>query len=239
MYTSSSSVNLSPLLTQQKEKSWEQFSQQHSECYQALTPEQLEDFKLAISLSDFVLASALQAPDLVMSLFVNKDVYEKTVPLYAELLRVLLVDCETEEQLHRILRRFRLQQMVNIAIADLVLDIPLEQSLERLSLLADALIQSSLSWLTTFCQTKWGTPTSREGEVQPLLVYGMGKLGGYELNFSSDIDLIFVYPHSGETQGHRRSIENQQFFTRLAQKLITSLHQQTADGFVYLSLIHI
>ncbi len=233
MYSSSSSRNLSPLLTQQKEKSWEQFSQQHSECYQALTPEQLDDFKLAISLSDFVLASALQAPDLVMSLFVNKDVYEKTVPLYAELLSVLLVDCETEEQLHRILRRFRLQQMANIAIADLVLDIPLEQSLERLSLLADALIQSSLSWLTTFCQTKWGTPTSRTGEVQPLLVYGMGKLGGYELNFSSDIDLIFVYPHSGETQGHRRSIENQQFFTRLAQKLITSLHQHTADGFVY------
>jgi glutamate-ammonia-ligase adenylyltransferase len=61
----------------------------------------------------------------------------------------------------------------------------------------------------------------------------MGKLGGHELNFSSDIDLIFVYPHSGETQGNRRSIENQQFFTRLAQKLITSLHQHTADGFVY------
>ena len=225
--------NLSPLLTQQKEKSWEQFSQQHSDCYQVLMPEQLEDFTLAITLSDFVLASALQAPDLVMSLFVNKDVYQTMVPSYAELLSSLLADCQTEEQLHRVLRRFRLQQMVNIAVADLVLDIPLEQSLERLSLLADALIQSSLAWLTTFCQNKWGTPTSSTGEVQPLLVYGMGKLGGYELNFSSDIDLIFVYPQSGETQGHRRSIANQQFFTRLAQKLITSLHQHTADGFVY------
>ena len=233
MYSSSSSTNLPSLLSQQKEKSWEQFSQQHTECYQVLTPEQLEDFKLAITLSDFVLASAVQAPDLVMSLFVNKDVYQKIVPSYAELLSVLLADCQTEEQLHRVLRRFRLQQMVNIAVADLVLDIPLEQSLERLSLLADALIQSSLAWLTIFCQNKWGTPTSSTGEVQPLLVYGMGKLGGYELNFSSDIDLIFVYPHSGETQGHRRSIENQQFFTRLAQKLITSLHQHTADGFVY------
>ncbi|WP_114327503.1 bifunctional [glutamate--ammonia ligase]-adenylyl-L-tyrosine phosphorylase/[glutamate--ammonia-ligase] adenylyltransferase [Candidatus Colwellia aromaticivorans] len=233
MYSSSLSTNLSPLLTQQKQKSWQQFSQQHPEGYQKLTSEQLEQFTLAITLSDFILTSALQAPELVLNLFVNKDVYQKTVPPYATLLNDLLIACESEEQLHRLLRRFRLQQMVNIAVADLVLDISLEQSLERLSLLADALIQSSLTWLTTFCQNKWGTPTSTAGEIQPLLVYGMGKLGGYELNFSSDIDLIFVYPHSGETQGHRRSIENQQFFTRLAQKLITSLHQHTADGFVY------
>jgi len=227
------STKLSPLLVQQKQKSWQQFSQQHPEGYQALTPEQLEQFTLAITLSDFILTSALQAPDLVLNLFVNKDVYQKTVPPYAKLLNDLLINCESEGQLHRLLRRFRLQQMVNIAVADLVLDISLEQSLERLSLLADALIQGSLTWLTRFCKNKWGTPTSKDGEIQPLLVYGMGKLGGYELNFSSDIDLIFVYPHSGETQGHRRSIENQQFFTRLAQKLITSLHQHTADGFVY------
>lgn len=233
MSSPSLSTTLSPLLTEQKQKSWQQFSQQHPEGYQALSPEQLEEFRLAITLSDFVLASALQAPELVLNLFVNKDVYQKTVPSYAKLLNDLLITCETEEQLHRQLRRFRLQQMVNIAVADLVLDISLEQSLERLSLLADALIQGSLSWLTTFCQNKWGTPTGTDGNVQPLLVYGMGKLGGFELNFSSDIDLIFVYPHSGETQGHRRSIENQQFFTRLAQKLITSLHQHTADGFVY------
>ena len=61
----------------------------------------------------------------------------------------------------------------------------------------------------------------------------MGKLGGRELNFSSDIDLIFTYPQMGETQGARRSLDNQQFFTRLAQKLIAALHQKTADGFVY------
>lgn len=227
------SNNLSPILVQQKQKNWEQFSKQHPDSFQALTPEQLEQFSLAIMLSDFILASALQAPELVVNLFVNKDVYQKTVPPYADLLNDLLIDCETEVQLHRILRRFRLQQMVNIAVADLVFNISLEQSLERLSLLADALIQSSLAWLTSFCQNKWGTPQNSAGEIQPLLVFGMGKLGGYELNFSSDIDLIFVYPHSGETQGHRRSIENQQFFTRLAQKLITSLHQHTADGFVY------
>ncbi len=221
------------LLKQQQQKSWQQFSQQHPQSTQTLTPNQLEHFKLAITLSDFVLTSAQQAPELVMELFVSKSVYLKTIAPYAKLLETLLSDCQSEEQLHRILRRFRLQQMTNIAIADLVLDIELEISLERLSVLADALIQSSLHWLTQFCQNKWGTPLSKTGEIQPLLVYGMGKLGGKELNFSSDIDLIFVYPHSGETQGCRRSLDNQQFFTRLAQKLITSLHQHTADGFVY------
>lgn len=221
------------LLEQQQQKSWQQFSQLHPQSYQALSAQQLQHFQLAITLSDFVLTSAQQAPELVMELFVSKSVYQQTTPDYAMLLSNLLSNCTTEEQLHRVLRRFRLQQMVNIAIADLVLDIPLKNSLERLSLLADVLIQGSLYWLTQFCQDKWGTPMSKSGEPQSLLVYGMGKLGGKELNFSSDIDLIFVYPHSGETQGCRRSLDNQQFFTRLAQKLISSLHQHTADGFVY------
>jgi len=221
------------LLEQQQQKSWQQFSQQHDQSYQALSAEQLEHFKLAITLSDFVLTSALQAPELVLALFVSKRVYLETTPPYEALLKDALNDCQTEEQLHKVLRRFRLQHMVNIAIADLVLDIPLEKSLARLSLLADTLIQGSLYWLTQFCQEKWGVPSSETGKPQPLLVYGMGKLGGKELNFSSDIDLIFVYPQSGETQGCRRSLGNQQFFTRLAQKLITSLHQHTADGFVY------
>lgn len=66
-----------------------------------------------------------------------------------------------------------------------------------------------------------------------MLVIGMGKLGGGELNFSSDIDLIFTYPENGETQGARRSIANAQFFTRLGQRIIKALDQQTFDGFCY------
>ncbi|GAJ69841.1 glutamate-ammonia-ligase adenylyltransferase [Vibrio sp. JCM 18904] len=62
-----------------------------------------------------------------------------------------------------------------------------------------------------------------------MLIIGMGKLGGGELNFSSDIDLIFTYPENGETQGARRSIANAQFFTRLGQRIIKALDQQTFD----------
>ena len=57
-----------------------------------------------------------------------------------------------------------------------------------------------------------------------MIIIGMGKLGGDELNFSSDIDLIFTYPEQGETYGGRKPVENQQFFTRLGQQLISALH---------------
>ncbi|MGL1955895.1 MAG: bifunctional [glutamate--ammonia ligase]-adenylyl-L-tyrosine phosphorylase/[glutamate--ammonia-ligase] adenylyltransferase [Colwellia sp.] len=224
---------LPPTLVLQQKQSWQQFVNQHPDACEVLSVEQLEHFKLAITLSDFILSSALQAPELVMNLFVTKVVYQQSLPNYQHLLAELLSHCSDEAQLHRALRRFRLQQMVNIAIADIILNISLEKSLLRLSSLADELIQGSLGWLTHFCQEKWGTPKNKIGDTQPLLVYGMGKLGGQELNFSSDIDLIFIYPETGETQGCRRSLDNQQFFTRLGQKLITSLHQQTADGFVY------
>lgn len=197
----------------------------------ALTEAQLMHFKQAMALSDFIFSSAIQAPELVVELFTKVEMTE--LPDYKSLLAELLVNCDSEVQLHRQLRRFRLQQMVNIAVNDLLFNVDLVLSLACLSSLADELILASLNWLMDFCQNKWGVPTNAQGETQQLLVYGMGKLGGKELNFSSDIDLIFTYPESGETQGCRRSIDNQQFFTRLAQKLIASLHQVTADGFVY------
>ncbi|MEQ1914327.1 MAG: bifunctional [glutamate--ammonia ligase]-adenylyl-L-tyrosine phosphorylase/[glutamate--ammonia-ligase] adenylyltransferase, partial [Sideroxydans sp.] len=65
-----------------------------------------------------------------------------------------------------------------------------------------------------------------------MLVIGMGKLGGGELNVSSDIDLIFVFPEDGETNG-ARSLSNQEFFSRVGRKLIALINDLTADGFVF------
>ncbi|MGS9174441.1 hypothetical protein ACQWFR_24745, partial [Salmonella enterica subsp. enterica serovar Infantis] len=79
----------------------------------------------------------------------------------------------------------------------------------------------------------WGTPCNPQGVPQPRLIFGMGKLGGGELNFSSDIELIFAWPEHGETRGVRRELDNAQFFTRLGQLLIKALYQPTMDGFVY------
>src|SRR5690606_27630374 len=81
---------------------------------------------------------------------------------------------------------------------------------------------------------QWGVPYGRESQAQQqLVVLGMGKLGAYELNVSSDIDLIFSFPEQGETRGGTRPVENQLFFIRLAQRLILALDKISADGFVF------
>tara|TARA_R110000744_G_scaffold20143_6_gene52927 strand:+ start:4232 stop:7231 length:3000 start_codon:yes stop_codon:yes gene_type:complete len=231
--SNSSALPFPPLLVNQQAKSWLQFSQQYPKVTDNLPPERLELLKKSLGLSDFILRSALQAPELIVELFKSDQLLSTKTPNYKVMLSEDVDKCSTEEQLQHCLRMFRLEQMVHIAVGDFLLDIMLDESLKRLSSLADNMIIAANDWLLTLCQDKWGVPVNSAGESQSLLVYGMGKLGGQELNFSSDIDLIFVYPEAGETQGLRRSIDNQLFFTRLGQKLITALNQKTADGFVY------
>ncbi|MBU2897225.1 bifunctional [glutamate--ammonia ligase]-adenylyl-L-tyrosine phosphorylase/[glutamate--ammonia-ligase] adenylyltransferase [Vibrio hepatarius] len=152
---------------------------------------------------------------------------------YRSSLAKCLVNCNDETQGHRILRQFRRREMVYIAWRDFLGDWDLEQSLDHISKLAEAMLFETYQWQYSACCKLWGTPCCSNGEAQPMLIIGMGKLGGGELNFSSDIDLIFTYPENGDTQGTARSISNAQFFTRLAQRIIKALDQQTFDGFCY------
>lgn len=152
---------------------------------------------------------------------------------YRKRLAILLSDCHDEMSGHRVLRQFRNREMVYIAWRDFTGTWSLEESLEHLSQLAEAMIFETYQWQYKACCELWGTPCNAQGDAQPMLIIGMGKLGGGELNFSSDIDLIFTYPENGETQGTRRSIANAQFFTRLGQRIIKALDQQTYDGFCY------
>ncbi len=146
-----------------------------------------------------------------------------------------LAGCESldEAALFRLLRQVRNARLSSILAADVFKLQSIEQSLLAVSTLAEQLINAAYRWAYQQLTAQWGTPLDERGQPMPLLILGMGKLGGCELNFSSDIDLIFTYPANGETQGGRRSTEHQQFFTRLGQKLIAALHQVTADGFVY------
>lgn len=130
------------------------------------------------------------------------------------------------------LRVQRQQEMLRIAWRDLNELAPLEQILHELSDFAEAMVSETLNYLHHQTVEIMGSPMSKTGEPQFMLVLGMGKLGGRELNFSSDIDLIFVYPEEGETQGGRvRS--NHEFFLRLAGKLVKFLNETTQDGFVF------
>ncbi len=152
---------------------------------------------------------------------------------YQQWLSIILQTCQTEADLMRELRLFRQYIMVRICWAQTLQLYPTQQILCQLSELAECLIIASKNWLYQKLSSDLGTPYNHEGIPQPLLIIGMGKLGGSELNYSSDIDLIFVYPEYGTTQGGRKELDNNQFFTRLGQKLIKVLDQITVDGFVY------
>ncbi|MGY5613923.1 bifunctional [glutamate--ammonia ligase]-adenylyl-L-tyrosine phosphorylase/[glutamate--ammonia-ligase] adenylyltransferase [Vibrio brasiliensis] len=183
-------------------------------------------------LSQFVcntLVADEQLQQLLPHMLAENSRYEQ----YRERLASMLSECSDEMQGHRVLRQFRNREMVYIAWRDFTASWSLEESLTHLSQLAEAMIFETYHWQYDACCELWGTPMNAQGEAQPMLIIGMGKLGGGELNFSSDIDLIFTYPENGETQGTRRSIANAQFFTRLGQRIIKALDQQTFDGFCY------
>lgn len=132
----------------------------------------------------------------------------------------------------RVVRQIRHRESVRIAWRDLSGMAETAETIRTTSDLADALTDAALNWCYAELTAKHGTPRCRDGEPQQLVILGMGKLGGSELNFSSDIDLIFAFPEKGDTDG-RRPLDNQSFFVRLGQRLIATLGQTTADGFGY------
>src|SRR5690554_2807079 len=142
--------------------------------------------------------------------------------------------CTSEDELQAVLRRFRNQQQLRIIWRELTRQTDLNETTQELSALADACISQAYQWLYEQQCRQSGTPTGRHsGQPQQLVVLAMGKLGACELNLSSDVDLIFTYPETGETTGAKRSLDNQEFFTRLGQKLIKVLDSQTVDGFAF------
>ncbi len=150
------------------------------------------------------------------------------------LLQQALEACDDEDALARALRRFRNRHQLRIIWRDVNRLADLAQTCRDLSDMADACIDLTYHWLYPRLCAQYGTPVGRHsGQPQHLVILGMGKLGAGELNLSSDIDLIFGYPEGGETEGSRRSLDNQEFFIRLGQKLIKALDALTLDGFVF------
>jgi glutamate-ammonia-ligase adenylyltransferase len=130
------------------------------------------------------------------------------------------------------LRQLRRRQMLRIAWRDLAGRADLSETLGHLSELAEVCIGAATDWAHARLTESHGEPRSPAGEVQRLVVIAMGKLGGGELNFSSDVDLVLLFPEAGETDGPR-TLANEEFFTRLGRTLIRLLDQRTHDGIVY------
>ena len=138
-----------------------------------------------------------------------------------------------EVALARVMRQFRQRHQVRLIWRHTLQLGPSYELTQEISNFADVCIDGALQWLYADCVAKWGEPQDPQGNVQKMVVLGMGKLGGGELNLSSDIDLIFAFPAAGETHGARKCLDNQQFFIRLGQRLIQALDTHTGDGFVF------
>lgn len=137
-------------------------------------------------------------------------------------------------ELAPVLRRFRRFHMLRILWRDFCRLADTRETVRDTSLLADACIEEALAYSAREFEQRFGVPTGSEsGTSQQLIVLAMGKLGARELNLSSDIDLIFVYPEAGKTNSETASISNQEFFIKLGQAVITALDKVTVDGFVF------
>ncbi len=145
----------------------------------------------------------------------------------------------TAAVLDKVLRQARLYLMVRIIWRDINRMASLSETTAELSDFASLAIQVAADFHYRDLADLYGEPRSAlDQSPQPFIVLGMGKLGAWELNLSSDIDLIFAYPESGETclqEGARgkKTLSNQEFFIRLGQKVIKSLDAITVEGFVF------
>ena len=127
------------------------------------------------------------------------------------------------------LRRFRRAEAVRLVFRDVNGLDEVTDTLAGTTDLYEVLIAHALRRAEAAARARHGTPRNAEGAPQALVVFALGKLGGGELNFSSDVDLVLAYPEGGTTDGVR-PIDNAEFFTRVARDFVRLLAEVTADG---------
>ncbi|NOX08649.1 MAG: bifunctional [glutamate--ammonia ligase]-adenylyl-L-tyrosine phosphorylase/[glutamate--ammonia-ligase] adenylyltransferase [Gammaproteobacteria bacterium] len=183
--------------------------------------------------SDFFLQKSLREPAVCSELIDSGDLLRQYQSAeLADLLHSAMTGISDEVVLMQVLRQFRDREMMRIAWRDLMVWADVKETLRDLSDLADACIREALGYLYRHLCKSEGVPRNAEGREQHLLILGMGKLGAGELNFSSDIDLIFAFQDGGRIRG-RGKISCDVFFTTLGRQLIRVLNDTTVDGFVY------
>jgi glutamate-ammonia-ligase adenylyltransferase len=130
------------------------------------------------------------------------------------------------------LRRFKRRETLRIAYGDIVRGHPVGTVARQISYLADAIVEAALVVAREHVTQQYGRPLRSDGRQSRFVVLALGKLGGIELNYSSDIDLVFVYEEDGQTDA-RRTVSNQEYFERLAKELMRLLTESTDLGTTY------
>ncbi|MBW2515719.1 MAG: bifunctional [glutamate--ammonia ligase]-adenylyl-L-tyrosine phosphorylase/[glutamate--ammonia-ligase] adenylyltransferase [Deltaproteobacteria bacterium] len=229
-------TDLPDILKKDLETKWEAFknSSEKAGIHLPQNPQILSALQRVLALSNFVAENGIRNPALISDLIDSGDLQRRYAPEdYHQKLKTILCDTTDEAALNRNLRTFRRREMLRIAFRDLCGWSDLGKTVTDLSTLADTCLAQTAAILTTWLSGRYGVPVSENGSRQDLVILGLGKLGAGELNFSSDIDLIFTYPRSGRTTGSTQSVSNDDFFTRLGRQLIKVLSQPTDDGIVF------
>lgn len=193
--------------------------------------------------SDYAANVCLQHPALLLELYQSGQLLHLCPDGFHTPLNKVLAgffpdqtDKLDEAALKKRLRLFHQQQMLRLIWRDVTHVASVRDTAAEVSALAEAAMDQTLALLHQWLVLSLGKPIGqRSGMEQHMVVLGMGKLGAGELNLSSDIDLIFAYPETGETQAAAggKVVTNQQFFIKLGQQLIDVLDTITVDGFVF------
>ncbi|HYH66766.1 MAG TPA: bifunctional [glutamate--ammonia ligase]-adenylyl-L-tyrosine phosphorylase/[glutamate--ammonia-ligase] adenylyltransferase, partial [Urbifossiella sp.] len=157
-------------------------------------------------------------------------------PTTAELAAQLRADVDAaadDPAVLRAFRRFRTRHTLRIGVNDILRDRPLEEVTRELARLADASVEVAFAHAVRLVSQRFGSPTGPGGEPSRAAVLGFGKLGGDELNYSSDVDLMVVYDADGETTGRRTTIPTSEFYARVVQEVVRLLSAVTDRGFAY------
>ncbi|MET0288556.1 MAG: bifunctional [glutamate--ammonia ligase]-adenylyl-L-tyrosine phosphorylase/[glutamate--ammonia-ligase] adenylyltransferase [Pseudoxanthomonas sp.] len=187
------------------------------------TPATRARIALLVLASDFAIDTCARQPALLPALL---DDATQALPV------PVLRDDENFEAWQAKLRRHRAAESTRLVWRDVVEDAPVGEILAGTTALAETCLRLGLEALEKEFARRHGVVRASDGGVQRLVVFGLGKLGGGELNFSSDIDLVYAYPQAGQSDG-ARTLAAEDYFARLGQRLAVLLDAVTADGFCH------
>ncbi|MGD8925302.1 MAG: bifunctional glutamine synthetase adenylyltransferase/deadenyltransferase, partial [Thioalkalispiraceae bacterium] len=178
-------------------KEWSELSAQFK-----WSAEVMETVQAVFVSSEYVARLCLRFPEILYDLQETGYLFQSyEAGKITAILTERLHSISNEADLVKHLRQFRQREMIRIIWRDLAGWADLVETMRDLSELADTCVELALEHIYKWCCEEYGTPKDENGVAQHLVVLGMGKLGGHELNLSSDIDLIFAYPEEGQTLG--------------------------------------
>lgn len=184
--------------------------------------------------SDYVANLSLQQPALLVDLFASGDI--ERIPHsddYRVALNAIVAQNPSIEILMRDLRRLKCREMMRL-VWQRVMGLQNPRHIARLqSEFAEAVLAVTIDYLSRAHQILYGVALDKNDNPCVLYVIGLGKLGGYDLNFSSDIDIVFTYFTPHHWQHTRKEWDANQYFSKLVQSVVKVLSEVTADSFVF------